>query len=96
MILDDVIKKPILTEKTSAFKASRVYVFSVDLNSNKFIVAKAVEKYFSVKVQKVRVIRVKPKPKYNRLTKKKLGFKSSYKKAYVTLEKEQEIKEFDA
>jgi len=46
----DVIKKPILSEKSSSYSDYDTYVFEVDRKANKTDIKKAVEKAFDVKV----------------------------------------------
>ena len=53
MEANKIIKKPLLTEKSYASIASKVYTFEVDKNANKIEIAKAVEELFGVKVAKV-------------------------------------------
>ena len=60
----DIIKAPIITEKSQLISANdRKYVFKVDVNANKVEIKQAVEKIFKVKVEKINVINVKPKSK---------------------------------
>jgi large subunit ribosomal protein L23 len=78
-----IIKKPLVTEKSSDAREIGWYVFSVDKRSNKVEIRDAVEKIFGVKVDKVRTLvttgkRVK---RMGRLA----GKRSSIKKAYVKL-----------
>ena len=78
-----VIKKPIITEKsTIARDEENKYFFEVDRSANKIEIAKAVEKLFKVKVLNVSTM--------NMLGKKKrmgkvAGKKRDWKKAIVTL-----------
>ena len=79
----DVIKAPIITEKTATLSQNgNVVVFSVDSKANKTQIKQAVEKIFDVKVESVNTINVKPRKKrvgrYAGLTNRK-------KKAIVTL-----------
>ena len=79
----DVILAPIATEKTTNIMAdgNRV-VFKVKKDANKTQIKQAVEKIYSVKVEKVNTLNVKPKKKrVGRYT----GTTVSYKKAYITL-----------
>ena len=49
--MTDVLKKPVLTEKSLALQTEEnKYTFDVDLNANKTEVKIAVEKLFNVKV----------------------------------------------
>lgn len=59
----DVIKAPIITEKTSDLANNNTYVFSVDPRANKIQIKQAVEAIFDVKVESVNTINVKPKKK---------------------------------
>ena len=59
----DIIKAPIITEKSSALAADNVITFSVDVNANKTQIKQAVEKIFDVKVESVNTVNVKPKKK---------------------------------
>lgn len=59
----DIIKAPIITEKSSTLAQNNTYVFSVDIRANKTQIKDAIEKIFSVKVENVNTINVKPKKK---------------------------------
>ena len=59
----DIIKAPIITEKSSTLAQNNTYVFSVDIRANKTKIKDAIEKIFSVKVENVNTINVKPKKK---------------------------------
>lgn len=59
----DIIKAPIITEKSSDLAMNNTYVFSVDVRANKTQIKQAIEKIFNVKVEKVNTINVKPKKK---------------------------------
>lgn len=59
----DVIKAPIITEKSSDLAQNNVITFSVDVNANKTQIKQAVEKIFNVKVESVNTINVKTKKK---------------------------------
>ena len=57
--MTDVLKKPVLTEKSLALQTEEnKYTFDVDLDAKI-----AVEKLFNVKVEKVNIMNVKPKAK---------------------------------
>ena len=86
----DIIKRPIITEKLTFIQEENANIvgFIVDKKATKPEIKKAVEKIFNVKVKKVRVINMKGKPKrFGRFE----GRRSSFKKAYVILEKGQKI-----
>lgn len=59
----DIIKAPIITEKSSDLAKNNVIVFSVDVKANKTQIKQAIEKIFNVKVDSVNTINVKPKKK---------------------------------
>ncbi len=59
----DIIKAPIITEKSSALATDNVITFSVDVNANKTQIKQAIEKIFNVKVESVNTVNVKPKKK---------------------------------
>ncbi|MGD9580455.1 MAG: 50S ribosomal protein L23 [Vampirovibrionia bacterium] len=87
----DIIKRPVITEKTSDFMAENKYVFEIDKKSNKTEVKLAIENIFGVKVKKVNVIQMPAKPKsYGKYN----GYTSSWKKAIVTLTKDSKTIEF--
>ena len=78
----DIIKAPIITEKTSELASKNVITFSVDIKANKTQIKQAVEKIFNVKVESVNTINVKPKKKrVGRYT----GLTNKSKKAIITL-----------
>ena len=85
MNINDVIIKPIITEKTSNPLLSNVYTLEVDKRATKTDVKEAIEVIFEksgAKVSKVNIIRVKQKTK--KLGKYE-GYTKGYKKAIVTL-----------
>ena len=59
----DIIKAPIVTEKSSDLANDNVITFSVDPRANKTQIKQAVEKIFDVKVDSVNTVNVKPKTK---------------------------------
>ena len=62
--ITDVLKKPVLTEKTMTLQSNEnKYTFDVDVNANKVEIKQAVEAMFGVKVESVNVMNVKPKTK---------------------------------
>ena len=78
----DIILKPIITEKSMDGIESKRYTFKVATDATKPEIAKAVEELFGVEVAKVNTINMKRKPKrmgYH------FGYTSEWKKAIVTL-----------
>ena len=59
----DIIKAPIITEKSQELAQNNVITFSVDPKANKVQIKQAVEKVFNVKVESVNTINVKPRKK---------------------------------
>jgi large subunit ribosomal protein L23 len=86
----DVIKQPIITEKsTTQMAEENVYAFVVDNAANKIEIAYAVEKIWDVKVKDVRTMRYAGKMRRSlmgRLSRSRdVGRRPSYKKALVSL-----------
>lgn len=85
----DIILKPVLSEKSYAGIANKIYTFKVADGANKVEIRKAVEEVFNVKVEKVNTIRVKGKQKsQNTKQGRTIGKTSDYTKAIVTLTKD--------
>ncbi len=90
-IAQDIIVRPIITEKSMDGLADRKYTFEVAKNANKIEIKKAVEVLFGVKVSKVNTISVKGKKK--RMGRSE-GYTSDWKKAVVTLTEDSKTIEF--
>lgn len=79
----DVIKKPLVTEKSSSLKEKQnTYVFQVRLDATKPLIKSSVEKLFGVKVRNVRTAVVPGKVKKFG---KSYGKTSRWKRAVVQL-----------
>ena len=78
----EIIKAPVITEKSQAAQAEGKYTFKVDPKATKLEIKAAVEKIFNVKVTDVRTMNVKPK---KRRVGRYTGKTKTYKKAIVTL-----------
>lgn len=92
-----VIQRPVITEKGAELKEGlNRYVFRVEPSANKRQIKAAIESLFSVKVKDVRtaVYRGKRSVVMNRAGRFE-GFKSNWKKAYVTLAEGHSIDVFD-
>ena len=87
----DVIKAPILTEKSYDYIAHRTYTFEVAKNANKIEIAEAVEEIFGVKVESVHTVNKLGKIKRQGRTQ---GRRPERKKAYVQLAKDSKGIEF--
>ncbi len=89
----DIIQLHLMTEKSLILKEKEnAYVFRVHKEANKSEIKGAVEKAFSVKVDRVRTMVMPGKPK--RLGRFE-GRTGSWKKAIVILKKDQRIADFD-
>ncbi|MFA6860070.1 MAG: 50S ribosomal protein L23 [Clostridia bacterium] len=85
----EIIKKPILSEKSYAGIANKTYTFEVSKEASKVEIRKAIEEIFKVKVENVNTLNVKGHEKsQNTKTGRTVGKTSDYKKAIVTLTKE--------
>ncbi|MBQ4151104.1 MAG: 50S ribosomal protein L23 [Clostridia bacterium] len=78
----DIIIKPIITEKSMDMLADKRYVFKVADDATKPEIAAAVEEMFGVEVDKVNTISMKKKPRRLGVH---AGYKGEWKKAIVTL-----------
>ena len=93
MNIHDVIRRPLVTEKsTVARETSNVVALAVDPRASKFDVQRAVEALFDVKVLSVRTMRMAPKM---RRVGKNAGRKPEWKKALVQLAEGQSIEFFE-
>ena len=88
----DIIRKPVITEKSMAAMAENKYTFIVHINSNKSQIKRAVEEVFGVKVASVQTIRTMGKTKRMGVH---VGKRSDYKKAIVTLAEGSTIEFFE-
>jgi large subunit ribosomal protein L23 len=79
----DVIRKPVITEKSTMASESGAVVFEVAIDANKPQIKAAVEELFGVKVKAVNTTITKGKTKRFR---GQMGKRKDVKKAYVTLE----------
>jgi len=78
----DIIRRPVITEKSTDLMAEKKYVFEVDPKANKTEIKQAVEQIFGVKVEKVNTMNVRGKVKrFGRYS----GRRPNWKKAIVKL-----------
>lgn len=94
MDIKDVLKRPVVTEKTSQKMAEGKYTFQVDRRATKKEVALAVEKAFGVHVQGAWTIMVRGKKKRMLKAKKEIQ-KPDRKKAIVELREGEKIDLFE-
>ena len=83
MLPEEIIVRPVITEKSNDQMQAGKYTFEVNKKATKVEIAKAVEKLFEVKVLNVNTINVRGK-------KKRVGYHvgktSDWKKAIVTID----------
>ncbi|MBX3459560.1 MAG: 50S ribosomal protein L23 [Planctomycetes bacterium] len=84
-----VLKRPLITEKSSVQMQNGTYVFEVELEANKHQIAQAVRDIFGVKVSKVRTVRMKGRK--NRRNRYGYFNEKDWKKAMITLVKGETI-----
>ena len=83
MRIQDVIRRPLITEKSTELRdENNIVAFEVDRRANKIDVKRAVEAQFKVKVSDVRVSTVHGKV---RRQGRYVGRRPNWKKAYVRL-----------
>ena len=84
----EIIKAPVVTEKSTNAGSLNQYVFKVDSKASKIEIKNAIEKIFKVNVIEIRTLNMKPKVKrVGRYT----GLSNRCKKAIVTLKSGQTI-----
>jgi large subunit ribosomal protein L23 len=90
-----VLRRPVISEKTYALMDRNVYVFVVDPGATKIDVRRAVESSFGVKVEKVNTLNRKGKETRNRRTNGR-GRRPDTKRAMVTLRSGDKIDLFES
>ncbi|MDP3486577.1 MAG: 50S ribosomal protein L23 [Bacillota bacterium] len=78
----DIIKRPIISERSTALQEERKYVFAVELKANKTEIRQAIESIFKVDVESVHTMRMVGKFKRHGVHS---GYRSDWKKAIVKL-----------
>ena len=87
----DIIKKPVLSEKSYDGIANKRYTFYVDVKATKTQIKAALEEIFDIKVDKINTARTIGKIKRQGKT---MGRRPETKKAFVTLKKDSKGIEF--
>jgi large subunit ribosomal protein L23 len=87
-----VIIRPIVSEKSYALLAANKYTFRIHPDAHKTQVRQAVEEIWGVRVQEVRTMSVKSKPKRRGTT---FGRTREWKKAVVQLHPDDTIELFE-
>ena len=91
MLAQDIVIKPIITEKSMSGLQNGKYTFEVAKNANKVEIAKAIEELFGVKVAKVNTMNVRGRSKRMGMHS---GYTAAWKKAIVTLTADSKTIEF--
>ncbi|MCM8750577.1 50S ribosomal protein L23 [Thermomicrobiaceae bacterium CFH 74404] len=89
MDYQDILRRPLITEKNTRIMEMNQYTFEVAPDANKIQIKEAVERTFNVKVKKVNTMNVRGKPRRRIRRRGRLpvmGREASWKKAIVTLE----------
>ncbi|WP_062107664.1 50S ribosomal protein L23 [Bacillus niameyensis] len=87
----DVIKRPVITERSMEQTAEKKYTFEVDVRANKTQIKDAIEVIFGVKVAKVNVMNYKGK--FKRMGRFG-GYTNKRRKAVITLTQDSNEIEF--
>ncbi|MDK0957177.1 50S ribosomal protein L23 [Clostridium perfringens] len=88
----DIIRKPVITEKSMAAMAENKYTFIVHMAANKVQIKRAVEEVFNVKVADVKTMRLEGKTKRVGVH---IGKRADFKKAVITLAEGSSIEFFE-
>ena len=91
MDAQDIIIRPIITEKSMNGAAMKKYTFEVAKNAEKIQIKKAVEELFGVKIEKVNTLNVRGRLRRQGSTQ---GYTRSWKKAIVKLTEDSKGIEF--
>lgn len=92
METNDIIRKPVLSEKSTDIAEQNKYVFQVSMRANKHLVKRAIFEMFNVKPEKVNIMVVRGKRKRVR---HQYGITPAWKKAIVTLKEGDKIELFE-
>jgi large subunit ribosomal protein L23 len=87
-----VLIRPVVSEKSYALLAANKYTFRIHPDANKTQVRQAVEEIFGVRVEDVRTVSVRSKPKRRGMT---AGRTRAWKKAVVQLHPDDSIELFE-
>ena len=91
MRAQDIVIRPIITEKSMSGIADKKYTFEVAKSATKIDIARAVEELFKVKVAKVNTVHVRGQL---RRQGRYEGYTRTWKKAFVTLTRNSKSIEF--
>ena len=88
----EVLRRPLITEKSTELAAQNKYAFEIAEGANKKMIKQAVETAFKVNVTGVNVITMKPK---SRRVGRRIVLTSPWKKAIVTIKAGDKIEFFE-
>ena len=89
---NEVLLAPIVSEKSYSLIDDNKYSFRIHSDAHKTQVRQAVEELFDVKVERVNIVKVQPKPKRRGMTR---GTRPGWKKAIVQLRAGDRIEIFE-
>ncbi|MCJ7827840.1 50S ribosomal protein L23 [Patescibacteria group bacterium] len=94
MDLKDIIKRPLITEKSLVATSLGKYSFAVDPRANKNQIKQAIRRFFKVDPVEIRTMRMKGKARRGMRSHKEVRL-GQWKKAIVTLKEGQKIDAFE-
>jgi large subunit ribosomal protein L23 len=89
---NEVLLAPVVSEKSYSLIGDNKYSFKIHPDAHKTQVRQAVEELFEVKVERVNIVKVQPKPKRRGMSK---GIRPGWKKAIVQLAEGESIEIFE-
>lgn len=92
MKISTLLKRPLVTEKSTAVAENGIYTFEVDKRANKEEIKAAFETFFKVKVDSVRTMNCRDRSRRKGQTVSKIKY---WKKAVVQLKPGQKIALFE-
>jgi large subunit ribosomal protein L23 len=88
----EILISPVVSEKSYSHIPERKYTFKVHKDAHKTQIRQAVEELFEVRVQRVNIVKMQPKPKRRGVSR---GTKPGWKKAIVQLREGDSIEIFE-
>ena len=89
---NEILSRPIVSEKSYSLIGDRKYTFHVHKNAHKTQIRQAIEQLFDVHVTAVNISKVQPKTKRRGMSK---GYRPGYKKAIVQVREGETIPIFE-
>jgi large subunit ribosomal protein L23 len=88
----EILISPVVSEKSYSHIPERKYTFKVHKDAHKTQIRQAVEELFEVRVERVNIVKMQPKPKRRGVSR---GTKPGWKKAIVQLREGDSIEIFE-